>query len=467
MTKYNSPAREYSDKFLFENLNKLVPAKEIRVLDIGCGSGYIREIFSNLGYKVRYTGVDVKKHQNFDRFNFVDSEFIQSGIEDFKTENKFDLIISVSALEHIEDDKKVIAKVRQFLKPDGVQIHIVPAIWSRPLYLKHGYRRYNPARLKKIFPQAEISGKGGLFSFFLHLFFITVPRRIFKSDRLFESNIYPKFVKISQRLDKIIPVPVLMYFISEADYSRKSGWPSFGLLERIWYKMNQVFLWHYLKLMPKTKKKYYVYYHPTRSGGTAIKYLMKKQGYANRILGLSHYRNVRNAKFRNKNIIKFSTVRNPFSWYVSLYNSKVKTSHKKKASYYPKMEKNSWQDFFNDLVLFKNGKEGIKKWHYPWIKKSAPYEIAENYNPNYGWCVNNFLHYFYPEQESVKILKVENLKEEIDSLFKDTDINLDLSKTISNVDSKKNYMDYYTLEMIEQVKQRDKIIFERFYPEKL
>jgi len=468
--KNESPARVYLNRFLSEKLKQIIPQKEISVLDIGCGSGYIREIFSDLRYKAHYLGVDLKKHESFDQFNFVDSEFIQSRIEDFNTDKKFDLIISLSALEHIKDDRGAVTKVRQFLKPNGVQIHGVPATCSRPLYLNHGYRRYSSASLREIFPQAKIEKLGGLFSFLLHFSFITIPRRIFKSNKLFESDFYSKLIKISQKLDKIIPVPTLIYFVSEKNSSPRFGWPSFSFYKRVWYKLNQIFLWYYLKLMPDTKKTYYIYYHPTRSGGTAIKYLMKKQGYANRILGLSHYYNVRNAKFKNKNIIKFSTVRNPFSWYVSLYNSKIKTSHKKKINYYPRMENNSFKDFFDDLVLFKNGKGGIKKWHYPWIKKSAPYEIAQNYNPEYGWAANNFIHYFYQGREpdnDIKILKNENLNQELKFLFQGAEINLGLNEVITNVASEKKYLDYYTPEMISEVKKRDRIVFEKFYPEEL
>ena len=62
-----SPGRIYSDQFLYEKLKKIIPQsanqKEISILDIGCGSGYVRKIFFNLGYKLFYNGVDIKKHE--------------------------------------------------------------------------------------------------------------------------------------------------------------------------------------------------------------------------------------------------------------------------------------------------------------------------------------------------------------------------------------------------------------------
>jgi len=208
-----SPGRIYSDRFLYENLEKIIPKKEISVLDIGCGSGYIRKIFFDLKYKLFYTGVDIKKHNDFDNFNnySLENNFIKSKIEDFQTNKKFDLIFSICALEHIKDDKLAVSKFSSDL-----QIHIVPSFWSFFLYLNHGYRRYNPAKLKKIFKQSgslEICRLGGFFSFILHLFFITIPERIFKSREIFKSEIYLKILNISHKLDRSIPIFPCSYVV--------------------------------------------------------------------------------------------------------------------------------------------------------------------------------------------------------------------------------------------------------------
>jgi len=82
----DSPGRAYSNRFLYDNLPGLLSEKEIKMLDIGCGSGYIRKIFYDLGYKLFYTGVDVEKHKNFEQFDkyAVKSDFIKTKIEDFK-----------------------------------------------------------------------------------------------------------------------------------------------------------------------------------------------------------------------------------------------------------------------------------------------------------------------------------------------------------------------------------------------
>ena len=218
MTKYwhpknikqinDSPGREYLNEFLYKNLPNFLSAKEIRILDIGCGSGYIRKIFYDLGYKLFYDGLDVKKHKDFDKFNkyAVESNFIHSEIENFNTEKKYNIILSICALEHIENDITVFPKTCGFLEKNGIQIHIVPSYWSLFLYLRHGYRRYGPVRLKKMFKTDYIYRLGGLFSFFLHFFFITIPERIFGSRKPFQSKTYLKLLNIANKLDPLFPV---------------------------------------------------------------------------------------------------------------------------------------------------------------------------------------------------------------------------------------------------------------------
>lgn len=212
-----SPGRIYADMFLYEKLEEIIPQKEIKILDIGCGSGYIRKIFFELKYKVDYTGVDVKKHSDFEKYNqyTVVSKLIESKIEDFQTEEKFDLVFSLCALEHIENDKLVVAKSNELLKDNGIGIYFVPSKYSFLLYLKHGYRRYNPLRLKKLFGKnIRIYRLGGLFSFVFHFFLITIPKRIFKTTKIIELKIYPKIIKIVNMLDRILPIFSTIYIVT-------------------------------------------------------------------------------------------------------------------------------------------------------------------------------------------------------------------------------------------------------------
>lgn len=216
-----SPSRKYLYRFLLQELPKIIPVGEIDVLDVGCGSAFFRNILADLGYKGRYTGIDVHKHKNFNMHETppFKSIFMRSKIEDFETDKKFDIVLSITALEHVEDDALAVSKCDGFLKQGGRQVHIVPSFWSLFLYMWHGYRQYNPKRIKSLFNQKRyrVYRLGGMFSFCLHLFFITIPALLYRTDRqkqkLRSLSLYPRLLRMCNRLDGILPVCSCLYVV--------------------------------------------------------------------------------------------------------------------------------------------------------------------------------------------------------------------------------------------------------------
>jgi len=449
-----SPSRIYSDQFFRDNLGMIIKKKEIDVLDFGCGSGYIREILADLGYTVNYTGLDVKKHKHFDDYSkFCPSEFVKGEAETVVLNKKFDVIVSMCALEHIKYDHQAVGNLSRFKKPDTIEINMIPAKMSFPLYLSHGYRRYNEKDLRSMFgPDVIIYRIGGWFSFLLHFFFITIPQRILG---LYEdlAGIYYKLLKKSVFLNSLFSFPAVMYITVNRDFGHYLSFK-----EKVKGKIDQIWLSFKLKYF-ETKKRYFVYFHLPKTAGTAIKYYSRKRGVTNRLLTLPHYCNIFNTKFKGK-VVSFGTVRNPLTWYLSLYKFKMESKEKG----YNRMNNNSFSDFIDDLVLFKNGPEGIKKWHQPLKADSAPVWIADNYHNNFGFYTNNFFYYF-GNGSTVEIARMENLEEDLKRIF-EGEIDLRIERKINTSEPVK-LADYYTPEMIKAIKEKDKRIFERFYPEDL
>jgi 2-polyprenyl-3-methyl-5-hydroxy-6-metoxy-1,4-benzoquinol methylase len=128
-----------------------------QILDLGCGSGIFSFALASRGYFV--TGVDGapnmialcnKKmhdlHQN--KVNFITSKI---PFDKNLFSNPFDVIISSSVLEYIEDIDKVLADVAFLLKPNGVFMVSMPnshalyrnlekiswKLFHRPKYMKY------------------------------------------------------------------------------------------------------------------------------------------------------------------------------------------------------------------------------------------------------------------------------------------------------------------------------------------
>lgn len=214
-TTSDSPSRFYVDAFICEELPRLLPRATISVLDIGAGSGYVRDLLFKAGYGGEYTGIDIKRHRNFtEAHQAFQSKLLKISAENFTPSCFYDLIISVTALEHMENDKKIFLQSASWLKQQGVLLFVVPSFWALFTYLLHGYRQYNPKKIKKITAgkNTRIYGFGGIGTFLLHLLLITLPERLAFS--FFRSRSwYPSMVSAGLSIDRYFPWPASMYAI--------------------------------------------------------------------------------------------------------------------------------------------------------------------------------------------------------------------------------------------------------------
>jgi ubiquinone/menaquinone biosynthesis C-methylase UbiE len=101
----------------------------IKVLDIGCATGFISKDIANLvGKNGKVIGIDNteslilsgrESHQNV-----TNLELIHVDIFDFNPEEKFDLIVSARVLQWLSNPKEALIKMKSLLKPNG-QISIL------------------------------------------------------------------------------------------------------------------------------------------------------------------------------------------------------------------------------------------------------------------------------------------------------------------------------------------------------
>lgn len=213
-----SPGRALTEAFLYGMLPALLPPRSIRVLEIGCGSGSLTRLLAEFGYSGSYIGVDV-----VDRFDHTaqpgfQREFMLGDAHRFEPGEKFDLVISVSALEHIPEDRRLIEKLAGFVAPAGLQLHFVPSGWGLLAYLWHGYRQYTPISLSERFDSSRttIYAMGGAASFALHLLFITAGEillRLRLRRRL--PGLYGRMLNGCLQFDRLLPVCATMYAVCQ------------------------------------------------------------------------------------------------------------------------------------------------------------------------------------------------------------------------------------------------------------
>lgn len=212
-----SPGRLLTELFIQSELPKLLPPRPLDVVEIGCGSGSMARRLAGLGYSGRYTGVDIVDRFRHDQIAGVpfEIEFFCIDAHEFRPRRGVDLMISVSALEHIPADAAVIARFREFLNPGGLELHVVPSGAGLAAYLWHGFRQYTPASLAGRFgDRIEVVRLGGFGSFLLHIAMITLPEMIFgKSVRKAAPRLYSTLLAVSLRIDRMLPVCPTAYAI--------------------------------------------------------------------------------------------------------------------------------------------------------------------------------------------------------------------------------------------------------------
>ena len=107
--------------FNLKETNK--PLKKIDILDIGCGGGLLSEPMCRLGANV--TGIDAsKKNIEIAKFHAKKSklkiDYMVASPETLKTSKKFDIILNMEIVEHVNDLDFFIKESSGLLKKNGL-----------------------------------------------------------------------------------------------------------------------------------------------------------------------------------------------------------------------------------------------------------------------------------------------------------------------------------------------------------
>ena len=104
-----------------EKKNK--PLEKIKILDIGCGGGLLSEPMSILGADV--VGIDASsKNINVAKLhakkNNLDIKYICTSPENLKIDKKFDVILNMEIVEHVEDINLFLQSCSKLLRKKGI-----------------------------------------------------------------------------------------------------------------------------------------------------------------------------------------------------------------------------------------------------------------------------------------------------------------------------------------------------------
>ena len=107
----------------FKLKNKKKPLEQTEILDIGCGGGLLSEPMCRLGANV--TGIDAsQKNINIAKLHAKKSNlninYICTSPEKMKSNKKFDVILNMEIIEHVQDVNLFLESCSTLLKKNGI-----------------------------------------------------------------------------------------------------------------------------------------------------------------------------------------------------------------------------------------------------------------------------------------------------------------------------------------------------------
>ena len=218
----SSPSRFIVENVFHEIIRDQFARLKGTVLEVGCGSGRLTTILEKVDFEGAYTGVDFKERFNAVSTKHIDVNFIECDVHLFNSQELYNAIISVSALEHISNPEKLAKKLNSLLAKEGVELHAVPSGWSLPLYLWHGYRQYSLGRILELYDKPQVYRIGGPLCFLLHFFVITIGEMVFRLEgRARFPSLYSKLLKFCVKIDRYLPLMPSAFVIVSKKKSTK------------------------------------------------------------------------------------------------------------------------------------------------------------------------------------------------------------------------------------------------------
>ena len=124
--KFNPIRIDYIKQNIIKTLkldNKIRPLDKIRILDVGCGGGLLSEPMCRLGADV--TGIDAsEKNISIAKIhakkNDLNIKYICSSPEKLKNDIKYDVILNMEIIEHVDDVEFFLKSCSNLLKKNGI-----------------------------------------------------------------------------------------------------------------------------------------------------------------------------------------------------------------------------------------------------------------------------------------------------------------------------------------------------------
>lgn len=113
---------EYKGGNVYNLIEKMLNrTNKLRILDVGCGEGnFLMELKQKFGDKIDANGINTFEYHNDQKLRKSNINVEISDIDNFNSEEEFDLIVGVHSLQYTSNPMSSLKKIYRILKPGGI-----------------------------------------------------------------------------------------------------------------------------------------------------------------------------------------------------------------------------------------------------------------------------------------------------------------------------------------------------------
>lgn len=118
--------KEWLDKRLFKKILQRIDGNTIKVLDVGGGTGWLSSLLKKTDGRIGVTQiVDIDGNAGA-AAEKAGHRYFKGRLEDFETTEKYDLILMLNLIEHVQDPLAILKKASALLSEKGVVLIKTP-----------------------------------------------------------------------------------------------------------------------------------------------------------------------------------------------------------------------------------------------------------------------------------------------------------------------------------------------------
>jgi 2-polyprenyl-3-methyl-5-hydroxy-6-metoxy-1,4-benzoquinol methylase len=162
LTSLPDRIKSHLDARLFRKLIRLLPNDNLRVLDVGGGSGWLLSLIRSVSPRVKSTHeVDIQERAR-SAAESAGHVYHCCRIEEFSSEESFDLILLLNLIEHVTDPGAVLVAMRKLLSPHGLILIKTPNVDTLDcrLFRNHNWGGFHCPRHFVLFNRQSIMDLG-------------------------------------------------------------------------------------------------------------------------------------------------------------------------------------------------------------------------------------------------------------------------------------------------------------------